>query len=47
MRPCPSRLDGEALTIVRDDIDAMEGHFVIRALIPGMIVYAVMACAIC
>jgi len=47
---CASALPGstgEALTALRDDIEAMEGYPVTRALIPGMIVYAVMACATC
>jgi hypothetical protein len=33
--------------VLRDDIDAVEGYLVTRALIPRMIVYAVMACATC
>jgi hypothetical protein len=48
--PCARALPGstgETLTVLRDDIDAVEGYLVTRAPIPVMIVYAVMACATC
>jgi ATP-binding cassette subfamily B protein len=36
---------GEALTVLREDVAAVEGFLITRAVVPGMIGYAVVACA--